>query len=210
MIIMHRQTKQIKTHSANRMTRYMRKSYPHHLTRSIQRFALLCAMSIMSPQLAAQLCSKDNTPETVSPSNYTINNGELTDSRLNNKNLTWRRCFYGQQWDNSTSSCIGTPKKLNWQGALLAAAQSNIWRLPNTKELLSIVDLQCFAPPLHPVLFPDAPASLNSGVWTSTPLQTNLSGAETSSAAWIIDLGHGILRHQSTTQLNFVLFVKNL
>ncbi|MDH5217034.1 MAG: DUF1566 domain-containing protein [Gammaproteobacteria bacterium] len=179
------------------------------LVKHFQGLILLVFMIGISPQLAAQLCSKNDTPETISPSNYEINDfGELRDLRISNNNLTWRRCLYGQQWDNASQSCTGNPIKLNWQNALLTA-KSNGWRLPNTKELMSIVDLQCFSPPLHPVLFPEAPASLTSGLWTSTPLQTNLDGSETYTAAWTIGLGHGKLRHQTINQLNFVIFVKN-
>ena len=185
------------------------KNRPTTLIKYLQRLILLVFMIGISPQLAAQLCSKNDTPETISPSNYKRNDiGELLDLRVNNNNLTWRRCLYGQQWDNASQSCTGNPVKLNWQNALLTA-KSNGWRLPNTKELMSIIDRQCFSPPLHPVLFPEAPASLTSGLWTSTPLQTNLDGTETYTAAWTIGLGHGKLRHQTINQLNFVIFVKN-
>ena len=191
----------------------MMKKYSGNLpATAIKHFPRLIFLAMMigiSPQLAAQLCSKNDTPETISPSNYESNDiGELRDIRVNNNNLTWYRCFYGQQWNNASQSCSGSPIKLNWQDALLAAKNSG-WRLPNTKELMSIVDLQCFSPPLHPDLFPEAPASLTSGLWTSTPLQTNLNGSEAYTAAWTIGLGHGKLRHQTINLLNFVIFVKN-
>lgn len=190
------------------MKKYI-KSLPATLITHFQRLIVLAVMISVSPQLAAQLCSKNDTPETISPSNYESNAiGELRDLRINNNNLTWRRCLYGQQWDNTSQSCTGNPIKLNWQNALLTASNSG-WRLPNTKELMSIIDLQCFSPPLHPTLFPEAPASLNSGLWTSTPLQTNLDGSEIYTAAWTVGLGHGKLRHQTINQLNFVIFVKN-
>ena len=177
------------------------------LSKHFHRTIIVAVMISVSPQLAAQLCSKNDTPETISPSNYKSDiPGELTDIRINNNNLTWRRCLHGQQWNNTNQSCTGSPIKLNWQDALLAAKNSG-WRLPNTKELMSIVDLQCFSPPLHPELFPEAPASLTSGLWTSTPLQTKINSSET--AAWTIGLGHGKLRHQAINLLNFVIFVKN-
>lgn len=163
---------------------------------------------LLGNQAAAQICAKDNTPETISVSNYDLSQaGEI---KIKNP-LTpfiWQRCFYGQQWNDAQQICTGTPKKLSWQDALKATENSE-WRLPNIKELLSLVDLQCFAPPLHPELFPSAPASLTSGIWTSSPLQTNLDSSSITSSAWLVDLGHGKLSHQNITALNFVLFIKN-
>jgi hypothetical protein len=93
--------------------------------------------------------------------------------------LMWQRCPGGFSLDDagtpgnprddrcpSTSSVIPT-----WQGALQHAAADATaghadWRLPNVKELESIVELGCLAPAIEPGPFPDTPSEV---FWTSTP-----------------------------------------
>jgi hypothetical protein len=178
------------------------------IANSAHLIVLLCLVSV-GTMAHAQICSEDNTPETISLSNFDLSQAGEVKINSPSKPLTWQRCFYGQTWNSATQNCDGSPRKMTWQEALNAANDSGNWRLPNIKELLDIIDLQCFAPPLHPELFPSAPASLSSGIWTSSPLQTNLGSTQTTTSAWIIDLGHGKLGHQKITALNFVLLVKS-
>lgn len=73
--------------------------------------------------------------------------------------LVWRRCAEGQAWTGST--CGGTPVTFTWQAALdhakqQASATRVAWRVPNIKELSSLVDRQHTWPALDPVVFPGA------------------------------------------------------
>lgn len=73
--------------------------------------------------------------------------------------LVWRRCAEGQAWTGST--CGGTPMTFTWQAALdhakqQASATHVAWRVPNIKELSSLVDRQHTWPALDPVVFPGA------------------------------------------------------
>lgn len=83
------------------------------------------------------------------------------------------RCALGQTWTGTT--CAGAPVSHDWQGALIAAAGFNAadghagfkdWRLPNIKELDSLVELQCVRPSLNAGVFPATP---DCRFWTSTP-----------------------------------------
>lgn len=179
------------------------------LYRFIIRSLLLCAT--LTPIANAQICKTDVTPETISPDNPLIAFdvvalGSFTDTH---NGLAWQRCMVGQAWDSNQQTCLGSPQKMNWQSALQHAASSG-WRLPTIKELQSIIDFQCFAPPLHPELFPQAAGSLSSGLWSSSPMQTNTSGADPEVQAWTIELGHGKLRHQAISQENFLILVKDI
>jgi len=81
--------------------------------------------------------------------------------------LVWRRCSEGQTWDAVT--CTGTATRFTWQGALdqahAAAAGGTGWRLPNVKELFSLIDFAGVNPSTDPLAFPNTPGDW---AWTST------------------------------------------
>jgi hypothetical protein len=58
----------------------------------------------------------------------------------------WMRCALGQNWNGAT--CTGSGQAYTWQAALQAAEGSSFagysdWRLPDIKELSSIVEQAC-------------------------------------------------------------------
>ena len=82
--------------------------------------------------------------------------------------LTWQPCAYGQSY-SEVSGCVGEPMSLSWQQAadkinnINQAHQSN-WRLPNAKELLSLL-----APASNTIdanILAHAP---RANYWSSTP-----------------------------------------
>jgi Protein of unknown function (DUF1566) len=80
--------------------------------------------------------------------------------------LIWRRCSEGQTWDGLT--CAGTPRTFGRAGALVyGARQTDGWRLPNAKELRTLVDLGRVFPAFDPTLFPGT--TTEGPYWTSTP-----------------------------------------
>ncbi len=77
--------------------------------------------------------------------------------------LMWKRCAEGQTWDGTT--CTGSASNFNWQNALAAAANSTFagysdWRLPNIKELQSIVESCGYSPAINRTIFPAIPSVL--------------------------------------------------
>lgn len=98
---------------------------------------------------------------------------ENGDSTLfdNSTGLTWDRCVLGQTWSTALSACTGTPESLTWSGALLRANLAMFngragWRVPNVKELESIVDRRCSSPALNPEFFR---GNRETTTWSSTP-----------------------------------------
>ena len=89
--------------------------------------------------------------------------------------LTWNRCTLGMSWDSELNACLGYPQQENWKTTLqsvslfneeqTALALPSDWRLPNIKELASIVNLHCVSPALDTEIFPDS----SSSYWSSTP-----------------------------------------
>lgn len=91
--------------------------------------------------------------------------------------LMWMRCDLGAQWDATLNQCVTTQtiKKVKgtWPQALAETEKLNNnggfagftdWRMPNIKEMMSLVMLNCY-PTIDPTAFPGAEASY----WTSTP-----------------------------------------
>ena len=111
---------------------------------------------------------------TQAPTDFKLNawlenaDGTLHDSGTG---LTWDRCVLGQSWSASMNGCVGTPETLSWSAAHVRANGANFfgltyWRVPNVKELESIVDRRCSSPALNPDFFRENKETLT---WSSTP-----------------------------------------
>lgn len=107
---------------------------------------------------------------------------EVTDTKTG---LIWRHCPEGMA--SSATACTGMATPFTHEAALQqAAAQAGSvgWRLPNVKELSSIVDKTVINPAIDSVIFPATPASL---FWSSSPFVTGAS------SAWVVDFGAGVV-----------------
>ncbi len=111
--------------------------------------------------------------------------GTVTDTATS---LIWRQCSEGQAND---TSCTGNALTYTWQQALQIPQTLNTsggfaghtdWRLPNLKELRSIVEEACYSPSINSTRFPNTPSS---GFWSASAF------AAFSSYAWSVDFGHG-------------------
>ncbi|USD58891.1 DUF1566 domain-containing protein [Vibrio sp. SCSIO 43140] len=123
--------------------------------------------AIASSAAFAQTCSENITPSHPE-GQYIADNGTVTDVV---NGLEWRLCTLGQTANGT--SCSGTPTSYQtWQQALQAASLNTSfggfddWRLPNIKELASLVEHSCIAPAIDLTYFPDTPSS---PYWTNTP-----------------------------------------
>ncbi len=98
-------------------------------------------------------------------SRYTLNaNGTAVDKKTG---LTWMRCMLGQTWRHST--CEGYAQGYSWQSALQAAKSTvfaglNDWRLPNVKELQSLIENRCSDPRINRTVFP----ATDGFLWSSS------------------------------------------
>ncbi|MBK6999010.1 MAG: DUF1566 domain-containing protein [Rhodoferax sp.] len=114
---------------------------------------------------------------------FTINNdGTVTDPSTG---LTWMRCSMGQTWDGST--CTGTLSEYTFDqanaltGTVTFAGQSD-WRMPNIRELQTIVDRSVYRPAIDSVVFPNTP---NSVFRSSSP------DVDNSGNVWLVNFGDG-------------------
>ena len=146
-----------------------------------------------------QVCSKQSTPQTISAGNFDFTDPSLAIDKLTG--LRWERCVYGQNWSGTT--CVGSPAKLTWEEALRIGEETGK-RLPDIKELNTILDLQCIIPPTNLEIFPNTPGSQANGLWSSTPY---LSGNSEITNAWYINLGLGFTNYRDVSIKNFVRFI---
>lgn len=131
-----------------------------------------CALILMTANLAhAQTCQTDSIPATTPDSRFEILNGG-TEVKDTVTGLIWQRCSMGQQWNGST--CTGTATTHTWQHALTITKNlGNGYRLPNIKELATILEYQCFYPTINNNIFPNtqsdyywsSSSSFGSSVW---------------------------------------------
>ncbi len=150
---------------------------PIKLTRYQQRLGALltCALLPLSGQ-AGQTCISSMPASSPTSQFEFLPAGEVRDRSTG---LQWSRCLLGQSFnDNGTPDdyaddhCDGTATTLDWQLALSQTSQYSGWRLPNIKELSSLVESRCMQPALNVTVFPlyaetetDFPP-----LWTSSPM----------------------------------------
>ncbi len=145
-------------------------------------FFLLLFVLFRSAQ--AQTCNA-NMPAST-PDSQLMDNGDgtITDTATG---LMWKKCLEGVSGSNCDSGFAGS---FTWQTALQQPGVINVsgfathhdWRLPNIKELTSIVEEQCFIPAINLTRFPNMPSSV---VWSASP------GAP--DAAWFVNFYYGYM-----------------
>ncbi|MEY4978521.1 MAG: hypothetical protein RLZZ352_791 [Pseudomonadota bacterium] len=125
----------------------------------------------------AALLLSPTTVHAQSRYTYSAPGDEVTDSKTG---LTWRRCSEGQTWRGS--ACTGTAATFTHEGAVTQAKTQVGWRLPNVKELVSIVDKTRSTPAIETTVFPATPSGW---YWTATPY------AGEASFAWSVSFNVG-------------------
>ena len=129
-----------------------------------------------------------NLVEATPTADFTAN-GDGTVTHLKT-GLMWKQCAEGL----SGAACgNGAATQMTWANALAAAVVANSanfagksdWRLPNVKELNSIVETCGSFPAINTALFPNTPLGSGADSWSATTFVQN--GA----SAWIVTFGSG-------------------
>jgi len=143
---------------------------------------------------AGQFCLGDiNDPEdphrTTPDSRLTDNGDETVTDELTG--LMWKQCSEGQSGAGCATDGAGG---MDWQAALNTAVAANAegggvgfagytdWRLPNLKELTSIVERGCDSPSINENYFP---VTASGKYWSSS------SHADPISDAWYVNFESG-------------------
>lgn len=147
------------------------------------RLVAFTSLALFAPWTSAQTCVtgiQASNPESV----YVVDsaNGTVTDTSTG---LMWDRCARGL---SGVGCATGYHSSFTWQAALNAAATIGVykgyndWRLPNLKELRSLVEECRVNPSINEFTFPNTPALL---FWSGSPPATNAVGA------WGVDFNVG-------------------
>lgn len=138
--------------------------------------ACALALSMGAGVALAQTCGT-SVPDPMPNSRYQMKaDGTVVDTYTG---LMWMRCAVGQTWDSQKSTCSGNATTYNWKDSLAAVqtldqgngfAGYKDWRLPNERELASLVRFACSNPAINETAFPATPSKV---FWTSTPVAGN-------------------------------------
>ncbi len=148
------------------------------------RFTVCAIPLFFSPLALGQTCvagTEASNPTSV----YAIDsvNGTVTDTRTG---LMWDRCPRGQSGGDCATGGAGG---YTWQGALDGVATVgtykgfNDWRLPNVRELRSLVEECRRAPSINEFAFPNTPLLF---FWSGSP---SAGGAAN---AWFVEFQDGV------------------
>lgn len=124
---------------------------------------------------------------------FSADGTEVTD---NQTGLRWRRCSEGQTY--SAGNCLGNAGAFTYEAALAHARAQTGWRLPNVKELSSIVDTDRQQPSIDLAVFPATPAY---SYWSSSPYAGNAD------YAWGVNFYYGFVdpgRRNDSTAVRLV------
>jgi PKD repeat protein len=127
---------------------------------------LALGLSLLTPLAQAVMCASGIQPSNPD-SHYAPSADGSTVTHIPT-GLVWKRCAEGQTWTGAT--CTGSASTFSWAQALTQASTSSFadqsdWRLPNLKELRSLVE-ECTSSSINYSIFPNPPA-LN--FWSSSP-----------------------------------------
>lgn len=160
--------------------------------------AALCGLLLASANAQAVSCQNSIPPSNPDEIYIVHGNGTVTDTRTG---LMWKQCVEGR----SGADCsIGSPTPFTWATALTLTedysfAGHDDWRLPNIKELRSLVEECRTGPAINDTFFPVNGASLT--VWSGSP------DANYSNIARYVNFSNGITPTTATaaTTALFVL-----
>lgn len=138
----------------------------------MKKLVLFAACSLIIGSVNAYECDYNQIASTSPVEKFLDGeDGTVTDLRFG---LMWSTCTYGQSYDTAAKTCKGDGEALNtWSVALHSEDVMNDenafgysdWRLPNIKELRTIVERACRNPAIRSEIFPD---SLNVVYWSNT------------------------------------------
>ena len=114
-------------------------------------------------------------------------NTEVKDKKTG---LIWQRCSLGQTWDGTgcisdalTPYWINNPFPLQINNILQTVKNmGNGWRVPNIKELDSLIEQACYSPSINEVIFPNTPSG---GYWSSSAY------AADGQYVWVVEFTYG-------------------
>lgn len=165
---------------------------------NMKGFFIFVYVILLTQAATAQTCN-DYIPASTPDDLFIRNGDEVTDTETE---LIWQRCSLGQTGDACDG---GSAIEYNWQKALQAAeieraATGKTWRLPNIKELRSILEEKCNIPAINLAIFPN---TIFPTHWSASP------HAIQSDYAWYVNFLQGYLTYGNKNDGRHVRLVRN-
>lgn len=179
------------------------------MKRLLKPLSTVLTVGLIGLSTAAQAACNSAIVSNTSSSRFTSASTDGATIEDEYTQLIWMRCSLGQAWNSTSKSCDddpAVPDRYTWREALEAAKATEVqgistWRLPNKKELASLVDYSCVEPAINSDVFPNTEST---NYWTSTP-QTYAS----SFSAWAILFSNGNFTNGTLTDLYAVRLVRD-
>lgn len=127
---------------------------------------------------------------------YSADGTEVFDQQTR---LAWKRCPEGMAWSQNEKICEGTAKNFTHAQALVFSGLSD-YRIPNIKELASIVDIRLRSPAIYVPSFKNTPSAI---FWSKTMNAGDIN------RAWGIDFFDGVILAVDCNQTNLVRLVRS-
>jgi hypothetical protein len=158
---------------------------------------LIITLLIFSQLAISQTC-KDSIVASTPGSRFSVNGQEVTDTKTG---LIWQKCPLGKTGSDCSA---GSAQRLKWSAALQAAetdAQQagKAWRLPNIKELRSIMEVKCVEPAINLTIFPN---TNSSDFWSASPY------ANSSDDVWLVGFDYGYSGYDYKGNSRYVRLVR--
>lgn len=155
------------------------------------------------PLIANQACQTDTLRTSTNSEHYKIHNdGTVTDTKTQ---LVWKTCLAGQKGklcEKDSATSFSWREALQYVSAFNLKSAHSDWRLPNVRELSSIVELQCTFPAINLSIFPNTPPAHQ---WTSSPYKFYPH------YSWYVDFNDGVYTYGDRTDKNkHVRLVRNV
>lgn len=169
---------------------------------------LAFALGVATSTAAAQTCNPHVISSAPNGRYADPGDGTVTDTQTG---LMWKKCSEGLDWDATSGTCTGTAAiAFNWASALTRANNVNAnlvgqqlghsdWRLPNVKELDSLVERKCFNPAINATMLP---RTATTYYWSSSPFSDNLT------YAWSVHFGSGLVNNADATITHYIRLVR--
>lgn len=163
--------------------------------------AVLLLCGLLPLTATAQTCTNTAISQSTPTSDFSFHSDGTV--AHNTTGLIWKRCLEGQSFSNNNTPdnylddrCTGSMTDYTWKAALEQVQTINSssgfagqhdWRLPNQKELGSIIENCRKTPAINTEVFPGGSTYLGWKGWSSSP-GVNYS---TTSYTWIIGFYDG-------------------
>lgn len=170
---------------------------------------ILPVLLVISTRLfAEQSCNGSSV--TTQDDDFIISDDEPALITHSKTGLIWARCAVGQEWNSTDGVCENegedSATQFTWKEALQLSDSFKLegetnWRLPNIKELASIVERSCVSPSANQAIFESTPSN---NFWSSSTNTASGKKAE----AWAVSFSNGRLDSKSKSARFYVRMVK--